>query len=166
MTQELYPLIVVAHILGGFIFAMAHGVSLFVAFRIRGQHDPDRIRAYLELSGGTVPMMYAGLLILLVAGIGAAIMRGWFGFGWPWLSLGLLVGLALLMYQRGSVYYNQVRRAVGLRTYQDKPDAPVPAPRPTEEVVRLLNTRRPEELAVVGGLGLGMIIWLMVAKPF
>ena len=106
----------------------------------------------------------AGFLLNLVYGaefapaVPTLIVLGW--------SLGLLIVLSLLMFQRGSVYYNAVRRAVGLRTYQDKPDAPLPRPLPMEDVERLLASRRPEELAVVGGLGLGVIIWLMVAKPF
>ena len=164
--EDLYPWIVTAHILGAFVFAMAHGVNLFVAFRVRGDRDPERIRAYLELSGASISMTYAGLGVLLLGGIAAAWIGGWFGFGWTWLSLGLLVGLSLLMFQRGSVYYNEVRHAVGLRSFQDKPDAPPPMPLPPDALARLLGTRRPEELAVTGGLGLAVIVWLMVAKPF
>jgi hypothetical protein len=164
--EDLYPWIVIAHILGAFLFALAHGVNLFVAFKVRSEREPERIRALLELSGSSITATYAGLLILLVAGIAAAWSRGWFGFGWPWLSLGLVVGLSVVMFQRGSVYYNAVRHAVGLRSFQDKPDAPPPRPLPSDALATLLQTRRPEELAAVGGLGLGVLEWLMVAKPF
>jgi hypothetical protein len=164
--EDLYPWIVIAHILGAFLFALAHGVNLFVAFKVRSEREPERIRALLELSGSSITATYAGLLILLVAGIAAAWSRGWFGFGWPWLSLGLVVGLSVVMFQRGSVYYNAVRHAVGLRSFQDKPDAPPPRPLPSDALATLLQTRRPEELAAVGGLGLGVLVWLMVAKPF
>jgi hypothetical protein len=166
MLERFYDLFVVAHILGAFIFAMAHGVNLFVAFRIRSERDVDRIRAYLELSGQSIGMTYAGLAILLVAGIATAVMHGWFGFLWTWLALGLVIVLAILMFARGSLYYGEVRHAVGLKSYQDKPDAPAPRPLSPETVARLLDSRRPEELAIVGGLGLGIIVWLMVAKPF
>jgi hypothetical protein len=166
MLEGLYPWIVVAHILGAFIFAMAHGVSLFVAYRIRAERDAERIRAYLELSAASVGMTYAGLGILLVAGIAAAIMHGWFGFGWTWLSLGLLLALAVLMYWRGTMYYAEVRHGVGLKSYVDKPEAPAPTPLPADALARLLDNRRPEELAIIGGLGLGVIVWLMVTKPF
>jgi hypothetical protein len=80
--------------------------------------------------------------------------------------LGLLVGLSVVMFWRGSMYYNDVRHAVGLRAFQDKPDMPLPRPLPPEGLERLLDTRRPEELTAIGGLGLGVIVWLMVAKPF
>jgi hypothetical protein len=166
MLENLYPWIVVAHILGAFMFAMAHGVNLFVAFRVRAERDPERIRAYLDLSGQSIGMTYAGLGILLLAGIAMAVMHGWFGFAWTWLSLALVVGLTVLMYIRGSIYYGEVRHAVGLRTYLDKPDAPPPKPLPPDALARLLDSRRPEELAVIGGLGFGVIVWLMVAKPF
>jgi hypothetical protein len=166
MLEDLYYWIVVAHILGAFAFAMAHGVNLFVAFRVRAEREPERIRAYLELSGASIAMSYVGLLVLLVAGILAALAHGWFAFGWTWLSLGLVVGISILMFLRGSTYYSEVRHAVGLRAFQDKPDLPLPRPLPPDALTRLLDTRRPEELAVTGGLGLGVIVWLMVSKPF
>ena len=166
MLEDLYPWLVVAHILGAFMFAMAHGVNLFVAFRVRAERDPERIRAYLELSGQSIAMTYAGLGILLLAGITTAVMHGWFGLAWTWLSLALVIGLTIMMYIRGSLYYGEVRHAVGLKNYQDKPDAPPPKPLPADALARLLDSRRPEELAIVGGLGLGIIVWLMVTKPF
>ena len=37
-----------AHILGGFTFVLAHGVSIFIALKLRGERDPVRITALPE----------------------------------------------------------------------------------------------------------------------
>lgn len=164
--EDLYPLLVVAHVLGALLFALAHGVSIAVAFRLRSERDLDRVRALLDLSAGSIGTVYATLALTLVAGIVAAVWHNWaFRYAWPWLALVVMVLLTMTMHQRGSLHYNAVRRAAGLRTYQDPPDRPAP---PVNEAVlwRLLRTYRPEELAITGVVGLAVTTWLMVAKPF
>lgn len=165
ILEDLYPLLVVVHVIGAFLFALAHGVSMAVAFRLRMERDLDRVRTLLDLSAGTVGLVYLSLALLLVAGIVAAIWHNWIRYAWPWLSLAILLLLAVQMNQRGSLHYNAVRRAAGMRTYGDPPDRPAP---PVNEPVlwRLLQSARPEELAVTGGLGLVVMVWLMIAKPF
>lgn len=163
--EDLYPLLVVAHVAGAFLFALAHGVSVFVAFRLRHEVELERIRALLELSASTVGVAYASLLLLLLAGIAATIWHGWWRYGWPWLGLSVLIGVAVHMSQRGTIHYGRVRHAAGLRAYGDPPDRPAPQPAP-DLLRRLLASPRPEELAISGGVGLLINIWLMVAKPF
>ena len=53
MLEQLYPWIVFTHVAGALVFAMAHGVSLFVALRLRHETELVRIRALLELSAST-----------------------------------------------------------------------------------------------------------------
>jgi hypothetical protein len=162
----LYPWLVIAHVLGAFVFALAHGVSVFVGLRLRTERDPARIRALLELSGTSIGTAWAGLAVLFIAGVVAMIWHGWWRYGWTWASITVLVALAIAMSQRGSLYYNAVRRAVGMRTYQDPPDRPLPEPAAPDVLDRLLSTRRAEELAATGFAGLAVLIWLMIAKPF
>ena len=47
--MDLYPWVVLVHIVAAFVFLMAHGVSAFVAFRIRGETDRTRLAALLDL---------------------------------------------------------------------------------------------------------------------
>ena len=37
---EFYPWFVVAHLVGLVLFAVSHGASAFMAFRVRGERDP------------------------------------------------------------------------------------------------------------------------------
>jgi len=159
-----YPWVVLTHVLAAFGFVLSHGVSAYAAFAIRRERDPQRIGALLDLSGLGIGGMYAGLGILLIAGIAAAIMGNWFGQIWPWASIGLLVLIAVAMFAMGTRYYATVREAVGKS--KAEPSGEPPAPMSPEELGALLDNRRPEALALIGLVGLGLIIWLMELKPF
>jgi hypothetical protein len=163
---DLYPWLVFLHIAGAFLFVLAHGVSAIVAFRLRAERDAARMTALLELSSMSLGVMYVGLLTLLVAGIVAAINRNWFAQGWPWAAIIVLVVVAGAMYAMGSRYYANVRQALGLPSMNDKRGEQPPPARPVDDVIRLLDTRRPEQIAVVGFGGLLIILWLMILKPF
>jgi hypothetical protein len=161
--MELYPWLVFLHIAGAFLFVMAHGVSAVVAFRLRAERDVGRMTALLDLSATSVGAMYIGLTTLLVAGIVAAINRNWFGQGWPWAAIIVLVIVTAAMYAMASRYYAGVREALGLPSMNNKEPGPA---RPVEDVIRMLDTRRPEQIAAVGFAGLLIILWLMILKPF
>ena len=161
--MDLYPWLVFLHITGAFVFVMAHGVSAIVAFRLRAERDPVRMTALMELSSTSISVMYIGLLTLLIAGIIAALNRNWFSQGWPWAAIVLLVVVAVAMYVLASRYYAGIREALGLASMNNKEPGPA---RPADEIVRMLDTRRPEQIAVVGFVGLLIILWLMIFKPF
>jgi hypothetical protein len=164
--MDLYPWLVFAHIGGAFLFVMAHGVSAVTAFRLRAERDAGRITALLDLSGQSLGMMYVGLLVLLVGGIAAALYRNWFSQAWPWVAIAVLVLVLIAMYAMATRYYAGVRQGLGLPSMNDKKGASPPPPRPIEEVVELLDTRRPEQIAAVGFGGLLILLWLMILKPF
>ena len=111
-------------------------------------------------------MLYASLLVLLAGGIAAGFVGGHWGRLWIWTAIGILVLLLGGMYGLASPYYNQLRRAVGMKAYGDAKDAPPPEPLSAAELAALLQSTRPYLLAWMGGVGLVLIIGLMVLKPF
>jgi amino acid transporter len=166
MNLDLYPWLAFLHVAGAFAFVLGHGASAMAALRLRTERAPDRVRALLELSRGSLTVAYVGLTLLVAAGIAAGFGGGWWGRLWIWAALVLLVFITVAMYPLGSQYYAQVRRAVGLKSYQDKNDDPEPQPASPAELDALLTSNRPVALAAIGGGGLLVIIWLMVVKPF
>ena len=74
-----------AAVLGFFI---AHGTSMAVAFRLKRERDPERVRALLDLSGWATALPGATLAPLgFVAGIAAGFMATGgdrLGSGSPW----------------------------------------------------------------------------------
>lgn len=158
-----YPWLVWLHVIGAFVFALGHGTSAVVSFRVRGERERARIAALLDVSQVSQAVMYVGLLLLLVGGIAAGVVGQWFGQLWLWAAIGALVVVLMAMYSIASPYYGRLRGALGQQGYQRKGDPP--APLPDADLVVLLDSRRPEVLAAIGIVGLAIILWLMVFKP-
>jgi hypothetical protein len=163
---DLYPWVVFIHVAAAFLFVMAHGASMWTSDQIRRERDPARIRVLLELSSRSLGLVYAALLTLLIAGIAAGIMGGFFSKGWIWAAIVVLITVIALMYALASRYYGRVREAVGMRSYQTPKDAPDPTPVSPEELALLVDNRRPDVIGLVGVIGLLILLWLMMFKPF
>ena len=163
--SPMYGFVVLLHVLGAFAFVMAHGVSMLIAFRLRGERDRARQAHLLELSGISVGLMYIGLGVLLLAGIVAAFMGGLWGRGWVWAALGTLVAVIAVMYAVATPFYGRMRAAAGVPGSEQLAARLKPPPTPAD-LDALATSNRPILLAAVGGIGLALIVWLMLSKPF
>ena len=143
------------HILGALGFVGAHGATAGVALQLRRERDPVRVRALLDLSRSTRSWMYVSLIVLLGGGIVTGFQGHFWGRGWIWASLGLLLLLLVAAFPLAVPYYLRVRRAVA-------PGQEVTS----SELETLLTSRRPIVIAVVETVGILVIVWLMVLKPF
>jgi hypothetical protein len=165
-VDSLYNWIVFIHIAGGFTFALGHGVSAGVAFKLREEREVPRVQALLDLSQAATNGMYAGIFILLGAGIVAAFMAGLWGRGWIWTAIAILVAMFAFMYVRAARYFGDLRRAAGQPYYEIGKGPRGAGPPNPSELAALLSSSRPFEIAGVGYAGLAAILWLMVMKPF
>ena len=156
---ELYLWFVTIHLIGLVLFAVSHGASAFMAFRLRAERDPVVVEALLKTGQLSVGPMYIGLLLLIVGGLGAAAGRNLWGNTWDIASIVVFIVVLITMWAVASPYYMGLRKAFEERG----PDG-----RPTIEpaaLARQLDTRRPDILALVGTVGLVLLVWLMVIKP-
>ncbi len=161
----MYGLLVFIHVLGAFLFVLAHGASMLVSFRLRSERDPVRQAVLFELSSTGINMMYVGLVILLLAGIAAGFVGGHWGRGWIWAALGTLVVVMAVMYSVATPFYGRMRAAAGAPV-PDQVVARMKPPPTAADLDALATSNRPFVLAAVGGIGLGLIVWLMLSKPF
>ncbi len=162
----LYRWLVFLHILGTFGFLLAHGGSAIAAFRVRHERSLDGLRAVLNLSSASFGVMYVSLLLLLLAGIVMGFMGGWWAMGWIWLSLALLLATAVGMYLLATGYFNRLRRAAGLAWFDGRREHAAEPPASAEELAHLQASGRPVVTTALGVLPIGLILWLMVFKPF
>jgi hypothetical protein len=151
----MYAWLVFVHLVGLVIFAVAHGASVFMAFRIRTDRDPKVVASHLAGSGTAIGPMYLGLLLLGIGGIGAAWDANLLLAPWVVASYVVLTVVVAAMYAMATRYYQQVRALVG--------DGSGPVDQKALDAV--LDTRRPELLVTVGVVGLVVLVWLMVLKP-
>lgn len=154
-----YPWFVLAHLVGLVLFAMAHGASAFMAFRLRGERDPAVVESLLKVGQLSIGPMYIGLLLLGVGGLGAAAGRNLWGEPWIIASIVIFIVVLVSMWVVASPYYMGLRKAFEERGPDGRP-AIEPA-----ALARMLDTRRPEILAAVGTVGLVVLVWLMVIQP-
>jgi len=152
----MYQALVFVHLVGVVIMAVAHGVSIFAAFRVRRETDPTVVAAILGMSKSAVLLLYVGFLLLAVGGFGAAWQSGVLLAPWAIASYVVLIVVISVMYSVATGYY------VRLRTLASG-DGVEPVDAVTLQAA--LVTRRPELLAVVGTSGLLVLLWLMVVRP-
>jgi hypothetical protein len=147
------------HIAGVLGFVMAHGASAGAALQLRHERNPDRIRALMQLSNSSTGIFYISILILLVAGISLGFQGHWWGQGWIWTALVVLVLTMGAMYAVATPYYRRVRRVMQI---QEGGGASVGS----EEIEQLMRSGRPGLILLIGAVPLLFILYLMVLKPF
>ena len=158
--------IVFLHVVGAFMFAAGHGVSMAVAFRVRQETDRGRMAALLDISGWSLGLAGIGMLILFVSGILAGIVAGDWGRLWLWVALVAFIGIAAVMTPIGGAYFTRLRIGLGQRTRGLKPADPDPVPVSDEALAALRVSSAPNQLALIGGGGFLVILFLMMFRPF
>lgn len=162
----MYQWLVFLHIFAALAFFMAHGASAVMAFRIRQERQIERIRAILDLSNAALPAAYLALMVLVLAGIGAGIMGGWFRMGWIWAALVLLIVMWFGMHYFAFRFYTPIRKAVGLPYRDGKAQHPEGTPASDSEIQNAVQAANPLPLAGFGFGLVAIILWLMMFKPF
>src|SRR5215469_15766882 len=162
----MYQWLVFAHILGVFGFLFAHGTAAAVAFALPRQREVERVRVLLDLSRGVSMVANISLLVLLAAGITAGFMGNWWGQGWIWAALGLLILIGVAMTFLGSRPLNRIRQLVqaGNPTRSETTSHASLDITAEKQLALLLAATHPWLLTVIGGGGLVLILWLMMFK--
>ena len=155
------------HVLSVLAFLIAHGATAAVMFKVPGERNPDRIMALLDLSPAVGGLMAIALLLILITGIVSGFMGNWWGRGWIWVALVLLIVITMVMSFMGRLYFDRVRHAIGVATAEEqKKKIEAPPALPPDQLAAVINSGRPMVLAVIGLGGLAVITWLMMFKPF
>jgi small-conductance mechanosensitive channel len=162
----IYELLLFTHLIGLALFLMAHGAAVFLSVSLGRERAPERLRAMLDLSMSSLVASYAGLLLLIASGVTLGFMGQFWSAGWIWASLLVLIGMMLFMMYMGMTYFSKIRRAVGLLPYRRTHQVELGPEASPEDIEKLLTSARLPITAVVGGLGLLVLIGLMVLKPF
>jgi hypothetical protein len=166
--MNLYPWIVLTHVTGVLLFFVAHGSSAVVGLRLKGERDPARVLALLDLSRWSLgPAAGVSLLVGLVAGIAAGFVGGWWGHLWIWLSLAIFLAVGGLMTPMAAAKLSAMRSAAGIRIqppFGFGPHGEAPTADPAE-LQRLLEAWNPWPTSVLGIAGFVVILALMLLKP-
>jgi hypothetical protein len=148
---NLYLWLKFVHIVGLGAFLLGHGVSAGSSLALR-RASTDAVRSsLLRVSIQSALVFYPALLVIVVTGVWMGFAGHWWGTGWIWGGIVTLVVLIAVM-SALSVPYHKARDAANAK--------------PPAELEPALKPARPIELAVVGTIGLLILFFLMVFKPF
>lgn len=142
------------HLAGLLVFVGGHGTSAAVGLRLRRERDRARMAALLDASAAARVSTYAGMALLAAGGLADAFLGHWWSAAWVWASIGVFVAMAGLLVALAIPHYRRVRLAVEAAADND------------EEIERLAASPVPLLILGVGLLGLAIILWLMIFKPF
>ena len=162
----LYQWVLYVHISAALLFFLCHGVSMAVALNIQREQEHERMRAMLQLSNGSPLFGMTWLMFLVMAGsgVGLGFLGRWWGAGWIWASVGILLIVVVAAAVFGSGYLNRLREALGLPSYSN------PEPEAQQEPIQIPESlRRSRHPLILLGIGVGgtlVITWLMMFKPF
>jgi hypothetical protein len=160
----MYNWFLFAHIASLAGFLLAHGTSAAMVFRLRSEKTSDGIRSLTELSKQTTNVMYGFLLLIVITGLVLGAQGGWFGHGWIWTALILLIltiGAMSVLGRR----YSAVRAAVGL-PHRSGRQTVTSAPGSPEEIRRAVEAAPAGIITAIGVVALAVLLWLMILKPF
>jgi hypothetical protein len=160
----MYNWFLFAHIASVAGFLLAHGTSAAMALRLRAEKTTDGIRSLTDLSKQTTNVMYGFILLILVSGLFLGFQGQWWGRGWIWTALVVLIVTIGAMSALGR-RYSAVRAAVGLpvRAGRGKTTSTPGSP---EEVRRVVDGTPAGIITAVGVVALALLLGLMILKPF
>jgi uncharacterized membrane protein len=148
-VTNLYVWLKFFHMLGLGAFLFAHGVSGGASLALRAPVS-SASRRLLRLSQRSSFVANPSLLVVIVTGIWMAFVGHWWGQGWLWASIAVLVALLGAMTFISMPYYSA-------RDATEKAD---------DVLTDRLSRTRPLAAIWIGALGLTVLIFLMVFKPF
>lgn len=145
----MYRWLLFFHFLGLSAFLLVHGVSAATALALRRRAGPADSRFLLGLSAETYPLSYGALLLVIATGVWMAFLGSWWGHGWIWVSIAVLITLLAAM-----GFLAQPFREARMAGDDD------------EKRATAVSQARPVTLTWLGALGWSALLFLMVLKPF
>ena len=158
--------LVFIHVLSAITFFLAHGAAAAMVFKVRSETDFARIRAMLDLSVSTFKVYMLSFLLMGLTGLTMPFLIHIWNKAWIWLSIVLILFVAIWMGLVNEKQIKQLRRLVGLPYMQGFNEFPAETPASAEEVAALLKRINPYQWALVGYGIPAVVLWLMVFKPF
>jgi hypothetical protein len=160
--MEMYNWVVFLHVTVIFIFLIQHAAEIIVTFKLRQQKEPEGIFAtYSFLPNNNSRNLRITYSLIILTGAVAGFMSVWWKQGWMWTALSLMILLWIIMVRFGGNYLTAVD-AIAEQALKNKDDESA-----IEKFRRDLKARRePETMTVTSVIGMLIILWLMMFKPF
>lgn len=158
----MYNWVVYLHVAVIFIFLIQHAPEILVSFKLREQTEPEGVFATLGfMSANNRRNLRITYSLIILTGTAAGFISTWWKQGWMWTALGIMVLIWIIMSRFGTGYLIAVE-AITSDALKNKDDTSA-----INKFRSNLRARRePEIMVITMVLGGGIILWLMLFKPF
>ena len=159
----MYSLLVYLHVAAVFVFLVQHAAEIYVTYKLRQQKDPEKVFAVYDfIPANNSRNLRITYLIILLTGAVAGFISPWWRQGWMWTALGVMLILWYIMYRIGGPVYYEAVDQITERALENKDDKAS-----LERFRQELQARRePEIMMGTSIIGMAIILWLMMFKPF
>lgn len=156
------------HVFSAFVFFLIHGATAAAMFALKREREPNRVEGLLAIRDFATKWMGIPLGVLFISGIVMGFMGRWWNQTWIWLAIGVFLAISFPMSGFGRPYHDRLWHAIDPQGHAPptKKEQRRTEPATAEELVGLLAKGRPMLLTAIGVVGLGVILWLMMFKPF
>jgi hypothetical protein len=161
----LHRIVLFVHVLSAFLYLLAHGASVAVAYRVRREVSAERVRALLDLSRSTVGVANYLLMSTILCGVALGFLGHWWSAGWIWVSVATLVIVFAVMGRMVAPHFRRMRTAVGMVLVDGAWERGAQESTP-EELARALASGSPALVSSLAVGGWAVILWMMLFKPF
>jgi hypothetical protein len=165
MAQGVHDWLVFLHVSSVAGFLLAHGASAAMGLRLRSETSTDAIRSLTDLSSRSSPVMYIFLLLIVITGVLLGFQGSFWGHGWIWVAIAVLLVTIGVMNVLG-VRYNAIRIAVGLPARFGQRAPAQASAAPPDELRRDVVGAPRDLITGIGVVALLLLFWLMIVKPF
>ena len=152
------------HVAAVFVFLLSHGASGGAALILKRQSDLPGRKMLLDFSWKAQTISTPALFVVLLSGIALGFYGSWWGRGWIWIALIIFLALSAGM-GYFSYRFDGARKAAGL-PYRAGLRIVAAVPPDADSLASQIPRLRSRDLAIAGSLGLAVIVWLMLIKPF
>jgi hypothetical protein len=161
----LHKIFLFVHVLSAFLYLLAHGGSVAVAFHVRREKSAERVRALLDLSRSTVAVANMLFLSTVLFGVALGFMGHLWRAGWIWTSIAVLVLVMVAMGRMAAPWFARIREAVGL-VFADKTWKHTGPESSPEDLALALESGNAMAITLLSMGGWAVVLWLMLFKPF
>jgi len=160
----MYRWIVFLHVFSAFAWLLVHGVYAAVMLKFRGEADPERSLTFFNALPNSMRLGRFLLALVVIIGLIAGFMQTWWKQGWMWAAVALLAVISIVMNRYGAGYFDVIEKAA-MRAVEQRKNQSAP-PTDPDAFAAARVAWRPIGMTVVGLVGLAVILWLMMFKPF
>jgi hypothetical protein len=153
------------HVAAVFAFLLSHGTAGGAALLIKGQRDFAFRKLLLDLSWKAQSISQPSMFLVLLSGVALGFYGNWWGRGWIWVALAVFLAVIAGMTFFSLVRFEAARKAAGL-AYRSGVKMMAAGPPDPVLLASQIQGLRARELAIAGSVGLAIILWLMLVKPF